>query len=712
MKKSFYFALALTAGLFASCSSDDISQAPGLSGQENYGNAEKTPIVINVSTPGVTRGTGTVGSTTGPNNKWAGQTFNLFMFKHGSFIPARIARTEGDPETDIFNNAELSTPTAGATSNAAVYTLNNEITASYYPDGQFDFWAYRIDDAWIDDAGVAGWDTANNPDETKKQVIGVATETAATAASYTWEAYDGQEAATLNGTENPTTTTVGTVGAIYENTTTLAKFACTAVTPAGEAGWNDPATTTAVAIPFKINGSQDIMIGTAKAPKGWTKTTADGSFTPDEDYYAKGTDKVPESKIFSAYAARRAFNPSLAFTHQLTRLTFEVEAATRDVSEAASCKLSPVPANWTPGFTITGITVRSKSKGQLVAAYKGAAPASYIDWTKDETGANSTELWNNPSSLALLNLMSREKAVDEKAKIAFIEVSKNETGNIDIVTTADTYKNINDETEYLTITTAVSQTLNDYVTAGLVYKTKETDPTTGQASGLKLTTTNWNQEAGEKVYILVVNSGTHGTPAVTYDKCTYSATAENANAGLVALENVKPGWKNLVKKYTNITATASLAQKTAAINVTTEPTGVPAAEDALGKLLKWVDGATTNYYIVEVDNSDPANEGSSVATSVGEALLVAPADENGYEVTIHYTRSKINSETDIQNLPDKKTIIVTRKANVGGGNTDFEIGSTYNIKIKLFGDAEAQFEVDDPTPWNKGTGTEDSYSAE
>ena len=76
MNKKFYFALALTAGLFASCSSDEVALAP----QMNVDDSQKAPIELKLgSLSGVTRGTGTVGSlgTDAANNKWAGQKLHV-----------------------------------------------------------------------------------------------------------------------------------------------------------------------------------------------------------------------------------------------------------------------------------------------------------------------------------------------------------------------------------------------------------------------------------------------------------------------------------------------------------------------------------------------------------------------------------------------------------------------------------------------------------
>lgn len=90
---------------------------------------------------------------------------------------------------------------------------------------------------------------------------------------------------------------------------------------------------------FELNGSQDIMVGKA---------------TPDEEDLAKCAD---ETKIYSAYAARRNVQPDIVFKHLLSRLVFSVTGGNKDA------------CNDTYGVKVTGITVKSKYTGKLIVAY-------------------------------------------------------------------------------------------------------------------------------------------------------------------------------------------------------------------------------------------------------------------------------------------------------------------------------------------------------
>lgn len=107
---------------------------------------------------------------------------------------------------------------------------------------------------------------------------------------------------------------------------------------------------------FKIDGSQDIMV--AKA-------------VPSED----DVKNHPEAakRAFSAYAARNGVQPELMFKHLLTRLNFVVIAG--DSSATGEY-----------GIVVDAITVTSKAKGKLIAAYTADVTMTddkRIEW--DET---------------------------------------------------------------------------------------------------------------------------------------------------------------------------------------------------------------------------------------------------------------------------------------------------------------------------------------
>lgn len=156
MKKHLFIAFA-AAGLLASCSSnDDDFNAPG-GNQSGINENEPAEILIGVGTKAnvTTKGTGSVGADHNELNAlnlWNNELVNVYMFNQGTFDLA-----SGD-EGVIFDNATFLTP-AGAVSGQARH-MDKVISdpswdystegykRNYYPmNGNFDFWAYRVDDA-------------------------------------------------------------------------------------------------------------------------------------------------------------------------------------------------------------------------------------------------------------------------------------------------------------------------------------------------------------------------------------------------------------------------------------------------------------------------------------------------------------------------------------------------------------------------------------
>lgn len=150
MNKKMYFALAATAGLFASCSSDSLTenQAARMAGID-----DNAPAKIEIGlTPGyeVTRGTGVVGNVGGASDaQWAGQKFNVLMLEKGTALGARI--DPADAATSVIKGAPFSA------TGSAVVALDND--AVYYPTlnqggqtGVYDFWGYRLDGSEVLDA--------------------------------------------------------------------------------------------------------------------------------------------------------------------------------------------------------------------------------------------------------------------------------------------------------------------------------------------------------------------------------------------------------------------------------------------------------------------------------------------------------------------------------------------------------------------------------
>lgn len=158
MKKSLIFACAAVA-LFASCSQDEVGPSTATSGSD----LQQIKIGVTQKSLLATRGTGTVGGVVDGNgavvggmvNQWAGESFNLYMFKKGTLDLAmqafNIDGAQAAAPVAIFDDTEFNAPTGhdGTVStdltNYYATTANGDIR--YYPaQGAYDFWAYRLDD--------------------------------------------------------------------------------------------------------------------------------------------------------------------------------------------------------------------------------------------------------------------------------------------------------------------------------------------------------------------------------------------------------------------------------------------------------------------------------------------------------------------------------------------------------------------------------------
>ncbi len=717
MNKKFYFALALTAGLFASCSSDDLTaEAPGANLEINDG--EAAPITINVDQPTkYTRGTGGVG------DAWGGQKFNLFMFKKGTFEPATYD-VAGTP-TPYYNNTEMTTE-SGTTIAHEVLT-GDVINYQYFPaTGRFDFWAYRIDDAWTDGSGTAGWDGG---DATAKVINGTATVGATT---YTWAAYTGTGSATLSGAGAPTTSTVGAVGDIYQNTGDGSLYECTAVT----AGTTTD-TETAVTVPFIINGSQDLMIAETKTADAADALVAASSITAED----------APSYIYSAYAARRGVNPEMTFKHQLTRLQFKVKAHDRDVSTQATPKLDPATPGYYAGFKVKKVEVWSKNKGEMVVAYKGTAPTDRIVWDGSQSwvARDADDAWLGTTTLVPFELKSRNSSWED-ADIKWIQVGEEATAASTalLATIPENYA-------------LVTETFNDDAvcyTSNAVNEHKEPLEANKTTFGV----VRGNATAGESVYVIAVKTGDHGDESHT----SWAKAIEKADvvSQLVDLVPVIPqwegysnaeGWLELADKDTynwELIASPTDAQKTAAVNADAVPgTTTPGTDgDIKHVVVNFVD----RYYILNGitrfqnpgtaaaagfdPTSDPGTvgdivyvadanglrtyyeykaagivrEGNAVATPIGESMLVAPADENGYLIRFTYERCIVlTSNNDFETREATAIINVKVKDEANAGTAyagKFAPGKKYTVTAILYPDGEIKYENGDIEAETDGTG--------
>lgn len=263
MKKYFIFAAVAAAGLLTSCSSSDDIAANDAGSIENPD--ARQAIRLNIGKPSamITRGTGTIGGVGTTDNRWYGQSINVFMFTKGNhdndgklvpgeeYVPTLNLTPGEETGTYLYSNRPMITPgsaenlinnpviEANNASNSGE-AMNKDKSINYYPpQGNFDFFGYRVDDAA--------------------------------------DSYESEDVPTL-------------------------------VKATGK--WT---------VPFTIDGTQDLMSTKAeltdaqKATLTPAATTQNPTPTMSEDYY-------------SAKAARKNVDPTLTFKHLLTRLQFKVKA--------------------------------------------------------------------------------------------------------------------------------------------------------------------------------------------------------------------------------------------------------------------------------------------------------------------------------------------------------------------------------------------------
>ena len=663
MNKKFYFGLALTAGLFASCSSDDLV-GESASSQAFIDNGAPAKIEIGL-TPGyeITRGTGRVGDVLGAANaQWAGQEFSVLMLKKGTMLGAY------QDDADHTSPALLKGTKMTATGTDVV-SLDPD--AVYYPTlfadqttAVYDFWGYRLDNS---ETPTPGTPVFNGYDQ------------AATDASYTWVAYTGTDDATLNGADDPTTSTVGTVGAIYQNTTSNDKFECTAVDPGTNAA-------TQISVPFQINGTQDIMIATTNSSAAY------------DDAY-----------LYSAKSARNGIKPTMAFRHLLTSLTFKVKAKSRDISDCASNPTTDV--SFVPGYQITNITLKSKNTGELIVAYTPnnvVADADRIIW-------DDTQNWADPTSLAPFQLQCRPKAILDPADIKMVAVSSNAVLGYDINYDGG-YEDLAGNTKYTVDASLMTMAVYD---SNLLY---DGAGESGLPKGTKTTLAAMKTAAGGADvtgYILTYNATDRTTPTTNAKK--YLPDYDNTAAAVT--ENLEPfytnadvapvvlGWgteNELSATYADEAALdAAVAAGTAKKAGSGDAAALTAATNASNVGKYFYNTADSKVYLIKAKADDPAN---AITSAVGEPMMVAPSNDNansGYQVIVTYKYYKKVNNATVQQVEVSSNPITVSNYTIdpSSGNKikkAFEAGKNYNVNITLYSDGEVLNGEATSEPWDNG----------
>lgn len=374
MKKHLFFAFA-AAAVLASCSShDDFDNYSAGTPQAPVDDNSPQEILLGVGAQAnvATRGTGTVGGDHNDidANEWRNQRIHVYMFNKckvdnegNPTTPFFTLATEGEPATPIYENALFMTPNGESTGAArhidGLTATTGDYKRSYYPmNGNFDFWAYRLDDANVkyetiyrtfesgsEEAGYKAYKVGDKNMYSDVQIVSDDVH----APGGNW-----RDADEIGSEENAG----GTWYQVYVKTTTN-KVENTDG-PKVISGTIDQAKIT---VPFIIDGSQDVMAASTEL----TAADADklnGGTGEDpllhesvEAYYPETTFKNYARSLYSAKTARKGVQPNLKFKHLLTRFTFDAI----QMPDATNNDNEPV--------RIKKIEVKSKVSGEIVATY-------------------------------------------------------------------------------------------------------------------------------------------------------------------------------------------------------------------------------------------------------------------------------------------------------------------------------------------------------
>ncbi len=451
----------------------------------------------------------------------------------------------------------------------------------------------------------------------------------------------------------------------------------------------DDANATQVTVPFKIDGTQDVMVATT---------------TPSDATYATNHPEL----IYSAKSARNGVKPNLTFKHLLTSLTFKVKAKSRDITTAATNPTTD--PEWQPGYQITNITLKSMATGNLIVAYTGNEPANRIEWGLGQD-------WADGSTLTDFQLQCRNREVNNKADIKMVALASNA---MYVIPYAAGYVDMAGNSSYTPDATLLTKT---------VYDSNALDATTGLPTGNMTTLTNLlNGGAGPVTgYILTYNST---------DRVSYETTAKNYECDYKALEAAVT--TNLVPFADNCDVTANkvilgwtgyvpgAAAHTDAVEQSTMDAAAYAAldgalkggdVDADGLVAATVqanDGkyyhqtALDKYYKIVYTAEVPAAAGIADVHKVGVPMLVAPSNDNansGYIVTVTYRYWKKQTASDAVLTTKTTDPFVVNNYQIQGGAKvpgPFEAGKNYNVTITLYSDGEVLSGDATSTPWEAG----------
>ena len=534
MKKHLFFAFA-AAAVLASCSShDDFDNYSAGTPQAPVDDNSPQEILLGVGAQAnvATRGTGTVGGDHNDidavdDNKWQNQRINVYMFNKYEVDAEGTATTAFELATDadgaeIYNNALFMTPnglTTGAARHIdALHETTGDYKRSYYPmNGNFDFWAYRLDDANYRYETTYSYKTFDGQADEGYEAYKVEDKK-----MYSEQAIVGEETAANEAWRNEEDPQHGTYQ-VYVKTTT--NKVLNNAGPAVTSGTIDQAKIT---VPFIIDGSQDVMAAstylTTTDAKNLNGGTAVDPGTSVTEYYDETTFKNYARSLYSAKTARKGVQPNLKFQHLLTRFTFDA----KQMADATNDGVDNEPVR------IKKIEVKSKVSGEIVAKYSNVnegiedTDPSYVPTGLNYAIGNVMNITDN-SDGKYLELKKRPDTDQNKNLVALTEGTQ-EFEYIVLAenTVVNTVATGEGPTVYYAVGAKATETEVAGHTEGTHYKKIE-------LNGIALNTSDY-EEIGEA--LLVMPGETEYVMDITVEQTVYGRE-DAAGNGVVTSKEVK-----------------------------------------------------------------------------------------------------------------------------------------------------------------------------
>ena len=578
MKKYFIFAALVTAGMLTSCSSSDdiaVNDSPVPTIEDVN---DRVPIVVGLSTTATTetRGTGTVGSTDAagaPAHAWNSQKINVFMFNKGTLDLAMDNDPDNPTQTaPIYDNTVMTAP------NGTDPDGTGPLTESYGLATEL-VGANPTQDAAGDETHIRH----------RYYPMG--------AAKFDFWGYHADDAAT------------GTAAAPYN------------------------ISANAITVPFKIDGSQDLM--TAKAEPTISYANLDASLKGTGNKWPAESDF--NAALYSNSTARQNVHPNLKFQHLLTRFHFQIRGGNAQSAGWEDNTTPPTAGDTYSGVFVKSVQIESKTTGELVAAYIDETPYKTLAALDLE---KLTESWDESELLTLKGTERYAADVPAVAQVLY------EAGDLATANAGKTDA----------VITATNKSIADIVA-------DNADMTAAQATAvntlLALT--------GTDVY------AEHGTLTTAH------ATAYAAAKGYVFEGDVRTPAQP-AKRKGDLKPLYDFDITTADLTITT------ATDDHWSKIVRPTSSSNTNYTAQYTDFGSalmvkPGEASYRIKIVLGQYLLdreeINPANPAAPADTYIIKEFTLDSDNhDISELTPPSSA------------TKFEAGNSYNVRITVYGAEE------------------------